>query len=780
MDFHFLGADVPLTKTFTAAAGTIEKSPYPMVRDFVSYKESADSIEELYDLIASHAEVGHCLLKGLLSKEIRHESRAGLTDPNAATCWLVLDIDGVEDKTVEAILAQCRLASGASLDAFDHIVQYSSSMGVVPDARTSAHVFFLLSAPVGAGLIKLWMQQLNLTHFRAQISLTKTNAALSWPLDITVNQSDKLIYIAPPILTGCSSSLTFPRIQLIKAAERRLPAAALTINAAQIGKEKHDTLNTLRADLGLPRLRDYQTKAKHGVQYLSKPGEAVISGLRHDRGFVYLNLNGGNSWGYYHPEGNPEFIYNFKGEPTYRTEELLPDYWRDVSGQQADPDDDRQYLVGRNFATGRLFNAIYTPASRDLELGPASSVDQLKHFLRQYGQPMPDTIPDWDVVYDPRDLERVRADRFKLNLFAPSSYHFTPKKVIRAVPPTIRKLIDSAVGPGAVGQHFLNWLAYIIQNRDKTKTGWLLHGVPGTGKGLLVNKVIGPLLGMSNLSITNMTLLNSQFNGFIFDKLLVFIDEVRFSALKNGDEVMELVKSFITEDDLPCRRMHQEALMARNYANFILASNNADPLPIAPDDRRFNVGAYQAQKLEIAADEVQALEAEAHDFFHFLVDYAVDERAAHTPFQSADRDQLISVSQTSAEDVAAHVIRGDIEFLLDLMPQHAMTPAEVAYDALLKNIIMDHEHYDKLTRDELFIIFDYAVGDMPKSPHKFTSYLKHRRIYQLRIRRGDTLYQGIPVQWDKPFAWFQEQRIILANKAKPQSVVPIAKAKLEK
>ena len=50
--------------------------------------------------------------------------------------------------------------------------------------------------------------------------------------------------------------------------------------------------------------------------------------MKRARGFVYLNLSGGDSWAYFHPEDNPEYIYNFKGEPVYRTKEIAPEYYK--------------------------------------------------------------------------------------------------------------------------------------------------------------------------------------------------------------------------------------------------------------------------------------------------------------------------------------------------------------------------------------------------------------------------------------------------------------------
>jgi hypothetical protein len=52
-----------------------------------------------------------------------------------------------------------------------------------------------------------------------------------------------------------------------------------------------------------------------------------VSGVRRARGFVYLNLNGGDSWGYYFPESNPEILHSFKGEPPVRLADIAPDFW---------------------------------------------------------------------------------------------------------------------------------------------------------------------------------------------------------------------------------------------------------------------------------------------------------------------------------------------------------------------------------------------------------------------------------------------------------------------
>ena len=60
-----------------------------------------------------------------------------------------------------------------------------------------AHIFMLLDKPVAAPLLKQWLTQKNheVPLLHDAMKLTKTGNAISWPLDISACQNDKLIYI---------------------------------------------------------------------------------------------------------------------------------------------------------------------------------------------------------------------------------------------------------------------------------------------------------------------------------------------------------------------------------------------------------------------------------------------------------------------------------------------------------------------------------------------------------------------------------------------------------
>lgn len=194
MKLYFLEARLPLTKRYVAKPdGTIDVDTYPHVLEFKSHEEVIDDIGDFLACLTKHANAGHCLLKGQLTKELNFESRAGSTDPNTPTEFIVIDVDGLPDHTPEQVLSKMGVSN------VSYIVQYSSSQGVLPDKGLSCHIFVLLSKPTAPNQIKQWLIQQNLDHFEQYIRLTRSGVALHYPIDITACQNDKLIYIAPPI-----------------------------------------------------------------------------------------------------------------------------------------------------------------------------------------------------------------------------------------------------------------------------------------------------------------------------------------------------------------------------------------------------------------------------------------------------------------------------------------------------------------------------------------------------------------------------------------------------
>lgn len=770
MQIFFLEAAVPLTKTYAKSAGNVVKTPYPFVWEFTSHSEQCKSLSEFEQLLKKHAALGHCVLKGTISRDLVKESRAGSTDTNSTTEWLVLDLDGLPE-TIDLMTPSGNPQSAPlTIDLFlnemglgdvSYVVQYSASYGI-ENQRLRAHVFMLLDKPYAAPLLKQWLIQKNheVPLLHGSMGLTKTGNAISWPLDVSACQNDKLIYIAPPVLKGIKDPMgKIPRISLVKRKHDKLSLSGVISSSSKNKELTHKRIADLREEAGLPA-RKIAYKMHGSTEVMLKPDECIVTEMKTERGFVYFNLNGGDSWAYYHPENAPDYILNFKGEPAYLTKELLPDYWQQLTGTGSSTrvsSNGLTYLAFLDRSTGVYWRGTYDAATDLLDITPAKNETQLRHFAKQYGVPMGDFVPEWDLIFDPQDLVRVDVQNRTVNKFQPTQFMLNAgTKQPKAIPKTINKVIWHALGgEQAIFDHFINWLATIVQTRDRTRTAWVLHGTEGTGKGVMVGKILRPLFG-AHVALRRMEELNEKYNQFMQNSFLVFVDEVQTKALQNEQGVMAKLRNFITEDTIPIRAMYSNDVIARNYTNWIFSSNMSDPVSIKKGDRRFNVGKYQAVKLQLTDAEVDGIEKELQAFYDYLVNFPADHELAGQIIHTADRDTMISISESSVDTVGSALLDGDFSFFIDQLP----TDNSHVRNALLANKVKDYEDVLRtliartqpggsctISREELRTMFDFTVGGMPTSPNKFTSLLKHHRLHMEAVWVNNKTVRGIKTVW---------------------------------
>lgn len=760
MQLQFLEGSVPLTKAYEQTSNGLTKTPYPFIWEFTSHNETVSSLAQLEAALKAHAALGHCLLKGQLARPLVKESRAGTTNTNQETELVVLDLDGLPMKSVDAFL------DALGLGDISYVVQWSASYSI-ENKDLRCHVFMLLDKPMAAPLLKQWLIQLNhtVTQLHDAMSLTKTGMAIKWPLDVSACQNDKLIYIAPPVLKGIKDPIPrAKRITLVKKAKDKLSIAS-TVHSTDKNKElTHKRITTLREAAGLPA-RKFTYKMHGTTEVMVKPDASVVTEMKIERGFAYFNLNGGDSWAYYHPESNPDYIFNFKGEPAYLTKELLPDYWAQIASQPKISSSGELYLVFCDRNTGVYWRGTYNQATDQLDIRPAKNETQVRAFAKQFGVPLGDYIPEWDLSFDPNDNVRVDPQNLTVNTFQPSPYMLAVgKRVPKQIPPTIFKVLHHALGGvDEITDHFINWLAYIVQKRDKATTMWVLHGVPGTGKGQLMNRILRPLMGAAQCSTIHMEQLAEPYNHWMKGALLCFVDEVQTKALANESMVLAKLKTWSAEPMIPIREMYAGSVERRNYSSFILFSNMPDPVNIPRNDRRFNVGRYQETRLQISDRELDGIKDELQDFYNFLHHYKVDRQAVLEPLNSADRDQLLSISESSADAVASALLGGSFEFFVDQLPtdQNYMSNAKdfnrvENYKRALTEILASTSPANgkcSIARDTLYTLFEYCVGNMPDTPNKFTSFLKHHRIYVTKVWHQTSTVNGIKVEFQDVAQW---------------------------
>ena len=772
MDVFFLSADKPIVKSYELGPqGELIKHSYPFVYEVTSHEEHPANLQDLAALMQKYAKQGRCMVKGKLQRQLVSESRKGSTDAEEKTDWICFDLDGIEGyQTVDLFLEA--IGCGDT----EYVVQWSSSMGIENKAGFRCHIFMRLAQPTHPQILKHWLQDLNLRVLDSQLELTKTGNSLRWPLDVTTCQNDKLLYIAPPKL-GPGIKDPFPGNQRISYVPKSrqlliLPYPVPTRDALRDRIDKK--VQELRVSAGLPKRKSTKYKFAGPVEYMVGPDSAVITEMKTERGFVYFNLNGGDSWAYYHPEDNPNFIFNFKGEPTYKTEDLLPEYWARLQQNAATYQPNSQgliYFAFRDFKTSNYFNGFYDTNNDKLELAMAKSESQLRQFMKQHGQSLGDFIPDWNLVWDPHSPNVVDPTKNELNTFQPSQYFLIQRLPhVTRVPPTIYKVIDHVLGhdPATI-DHFLNWLACVVQFQNRTGTAWVWQGTQGTGKGVLFHQIITPLLGEVNVVSKRMEELESEFTGYMENKFIVFIDEIEAGKSLYHSKVTAKLKNLIVEPTISIRRMYTPAYMAPNYASMIFASNKPASVEIAPDDRRFNVGPYQSTPIQLTATEVDVdIPAELTDFYAFLKQYKADPDRARKPLISAARSTLIDISRTAIDTVSDALLSGNLEFFwehLSTAKGQGLNPIQNMKYTPFRELVVDlvNTQDPKLTRDDLYTIMEWCVGGMPQSPHKFTALLKHHRIHLTQIWKNNRNVRGIDVAWQPDPTWLAQAQKEIAN-----------------
>ena len=763
---YFLEAAVPLTKTITPT----HKLPYPLVKNFTSHAEEVTTPVEFFKAVQKHAAKNHCLLKGTITRPLTNEPRANTTRSNDETEWVCLDFDRFETHNIEEQLAAMDLGD------VSYVLQYSASHGLPENEGTvSAHVFMLLSEAVQAPALKSWLMGQNLSLFRDELRLSRDKNQLSWPLDITTCQNDKLLYIAKPVFKGCEDPLEASRIQFITKPLPTIPVERLAERHMDALKnEARDALNKLRKAEGLkPRIAG--TSWVSSKEVLNKPTVASVTGIKDAGDWIRLNLNGGDSWAYCHPKENFELIYDFKSDSWYKTKELLPEYYQDLKSQQeelnATPTEEGDLILAfRDLRTASYFNGFWNPGERKLELYPAKNETQLDHWMRSHGRTLGDFIPVWDMSYNPREDWTVDEEAHRINTFQTTPYFYVEPQSNDKWP-TILKIICHMLGEDKAErtelvEHFLNWFAAIFQREFKPLTAFVCHGNEGTGKGYFANKIAAVLLGHTNFTSKTVGDIEDTFNAFLANKLFCFVDEVDVDDFREKGRVTARLRNWITEPTFSIRDMRKVAADMPNYVSFLFSSNRPQPVFIPQSDRRYNVGNFQAQKLPRPDDN--AVENELMSFAEFLAAYKVNRDKANTPLHTEERQNIQNISLTSAEETARTIINGDLgslwlartdeRLLRESGVVNAVTQNAQAYNVLIDRLIQEAlvDTNGVITRDELLVLFQYNVGGVPTSPNKFTSFLRHKSITTKRLRKNGELVYGMEVKW-KLEDWFMEE-----------------------
>jgi hypothetical protein len=757
MRVNFLQASngVALSKTFKEIApGTYRETSYPQTFKFDSIERVITDIVELHDFIVACSAEGLCLLKGMLDQPLSNESRAGHTDATTTTEWICLDVDyTVTDKSPEEFLDELGFVD------VSFVFQKSASMGIKTHEGWRGHFFILLDSPQSPQALKQWLIRTNLSSvsLRLNIGLSASGGALIYPLDVTTCQNDKLLYITPPECIGFDDPIE-DRFELVLRAKPRATIDMEGVSAATNQQQIQKFIKSIRTVQGLPA-KTFKTTQVRDVEVLTNPDAVTVTEKKESRGFVYLNLNGGDSWGYYFPKDSPEILYNFKGEPCMYMRDVDKDIYNEYNKQAGATNDalTESGYVPFGFlhpADDTYYRGMANPGTKELLwLYATGSKAKLRDFLVQNGLPPGKgwAVDEWQLEFDPTEESGADFQKQWVNTYRRSDYIRNAKRTTGGIPPVIDRVLTSVCVEEETKEYFLNWLASIFQTREKTNTAWILQGIQGTGKGVLFTHIISPLIGRDYCHEMTMDRLDDDFNAYLQDNILLFIDEANISDSRNGDRLLSRIKNLVTEPTQHIRGIRKNAIVRPSYTNIILASNHDEIITMDISDRRFNVAPRQETAIQLEYHDIVQIQSELTAFADYLNSYEVDFKNVKQVLLSEARDNLIKLSKTTIDAFFHSVINGDLVYFTQYLDNSIKPDLEsIRYHdyALIVNRWIDSIGKEtSVSRNELRLCYQF-LQNTTISATKFTRMCNKYGLEMKTVRIGANVTRGISgIRW---------------------------------
>jgi hypothetical protein len=206
--------------------------------------------------------------------------------------------------------------------------------------------------------------------------------------------------------------------------------------------------------------------------------------------------------------------------------------------------------------------------------------------------------------------------------------------------------------------HFLQWLAYPLQNPGKKNfTAYLFHSLhQGVGKSF-IGYIMQGIYG-DNFVAVDKEVMKGVFNAWIAYKQMVLGEEITGSRARG---TADLIKNMITREMIHVNEKYQPEYDIEDRANFLLTSNHVDALHLEDSDRRLNIVETKGPpKPQVFYDRIGRWRKNggaAHVFDYLLneVDLSDYNPNAHAP-PSAAKQRMINFSKSDVDMFARDVV----------------------------------------------------------------------------------------------------------------------------
>lgn len=275
------------------------------------------------------------------------------------------------------------------------------------------------------------------------------------------------------------------------------------------------------------------------------------------------------------------------------------------------------------------------------------------------------------IMYMPGEDDLFSVDGIRyINSYSDANVPKLPEKITRKGQAAVKRVLDHVEFLFANERDrtiLLDAIAFLVQNPGK-RLNWaiMMQGVEGDGKSFFAG-LLAAMLGPDNVNNIRAESAEEKYNAWSEGTQVVFFEEIKLHG-HNRYDVLNKVKTLITNALISIRKMQTDVYEVINTATYFLTTNFRDALPLDKNDSRYfilfsrwqdkaKLDAFEAENPTYYADLFGAFE-EAAALRKFFMDYPVPPTFRHNQRapKSAARAEMISYSKSEHHELIDELI----------------------------------------------------------------------------------------------------------------------------
>jgi len=165
-------------------------------------------------------------------------------------------------------------------------------------------------------------------------------------------------------------------------------------------------------------------------------------------------------------------------------------------------------------------------------------------------------------------------------------------------------------------EYIYDWVANSLLGR-KNECYLTLIGNSGVGKGVFAKML--RLIHEDSYHCTNQRYTESQFNGTLCGKTLLYLNEIQVQNDTQSNKI-----KLLSDDEIEIEAKGKETIKVDNFINVLITTNNIDNFRMGPDDRRLSIVNLNADNLQesLTSEEITRFSTDKElnkQFVNFLL-----------------------------------------------------------------------------------------------------------------------------------------------------------------